>query len=391
MSTFRLDYQFFSSSGTYGSQAAGVGYLGLATYYVGVNGGGSPTAFVDARIDYTPSGNCISLNGGAFGDLSSLPNGFCFAAGTLGQLIEKTGGSIFPGFAQQRVATGPIGEFARVKVNLNSTTRTTQINGTGTGIGPIFTGANGANIPLQYVIDLFAGPQLYLTVNNAAKWTALAFQQLRLTGSYISISWSWQIATGITTIPPAPASPSGTVLFAAGGRFAVSSGGGVNGNVNNIYSSTNLNGTGPDLFGTVGGNPYGGGSGAGISAVTFSWIDSNNAAQSSVVTFDDFEDWTWFYFWFYLPDDLPLGTLISVDLTSDAFPAIPIVGGGTGTEFSGSVKLGTIQILTTLGSGIYRLVSGKTNDTMYINNPNDATTEDFAIPDPSGKTGLIGG
>ncbi len=214
---------------------------------------------------------------------------------------------------------------------------------------------------------------------------------VQITGNYAIISWSWQIATGITTVPPAPASPAGTVLFAAGAKFAVSSGGGANGNVNNIYSNRTPNGTGPDLLGTSGNNPgntpYGVGSGAGISKVTFSWVDSVLGNQSLDVTSDNFEDWTWFYFWFYLPDGLPLNTLISVDLSSDNFPNIP--GVGLGTEFSGSVRMGTIQILTTLGSGIYKIVVGKTSDTVYLNNPNDNTTQEMAIPDPRAKTGFV--
>lgn len=63
----------------------------------------------------------------------------------------------------------------------------------------------------------------------------------------------------------------------------------------------------------------------------------------------------------------------------------------TSTQFSGSVTLGTlITIYFTSGSGIYTFVTGKLNDTVYIEAdlPN---TVDIKIPDPGGRTGFFGG
>lgn len=67
-----------------------------------------------------------------------------------------------------------------------------------------------------------------------------------------------------------------------------------------------------------------------------------------------------------------------------------IVATGDGTQFSGSVPLGSLVILLTDHSGIYTLVPGKSNDTLY-SSLRDGTTRDVKIPNPFIKTGFIGG
>ncbi len=62
---------------------------------------------------------------------------------------------------------------------------------------------------------------------------------------------------------------------------------------------------------------------------------------------------------------------------------------GTVTFFTGSVSLGTLTIYVATGSGIYRIVANKRNDTLY-DRATGATT-DTAIPEPFGETGFIGG
>jgi len=62
----------------------------------------------------------------------------------------------------------------------------------------------------------------------------------------------------------------------------------------------------------------------------------------------------------------------------------PIVG----TLFWGSVSLGSLSVLYANGSGIYRFVLSKRNDTLYDHN---GGTDDVAFPRPFGKTGFIGG
>lgn len=391
MGTFRLDFEFFSSTGSFGSEIAAVGYLGLADYYVGLSTPGAPTALVNARIDYVPKfTNPLSLDGGSFGKIEALPLGFCFPVETLGTLKPPTL-SNYPGYAQQRTAVGVLNDYARVKVDHNGASNTTQVTGTGLANGPIDLGASPPTILLNYVIDLFLGPQITITISGVNQWTALAFQLLRLSGNYITVSWSWQISNGLNFNLPGVTPTQVGEYFGPEAIFAVSSGGsgsngsGSLGDLSNIFGANNPAGTGVDLLGTLDA-----GSGNGISAVEFAWQDSVLGPQTVTVLNTDFEEWTWIYFRFNLPSTLPTGKLITVSLKSAGFPAIPEPT-GTGIIFSGSVKLGTIKILGTEASGIYTLVTDRTHDTFYINSPVDNTTANFAIPDPSAKTGFIGG
>lgn len=59
-----------------------------------------------------------------------------------------------------------------------------------------------------------------------------------------------------------------------------------------------------------------------------------------------------------------------------------------GTQFGGSVELGSFNILVANGSGIYRFTMGKTNDTVYKAD-RDGTTYDVKIPNPGGTTGFF--
>lgn len=66
---------------------------------------------------------------------------------------------------------------------------------------------------------------------------------------------------------------------------------------------------------------------------------------------------------------------------------IMIYGTGNGAEFTGQVQLGIITQVS--GTGIYRLVTDKRNDTYYDRSVNPATTIDTAIPEPFGRTGFV--
>jgi hypothetical protein len=59
-----------------------------------------------------------------------------------------------------------------------------------------------------------------------------------------------------------------------------------------------------------------------------------------------------------------------------------------GTEFSGTVTLGNFTIIEANGSGIYRFVTGKTEDTIY-DSARDGETHDVKIPNPGAKTGFF--
>jgi hypothetical protein len=99
------------------------------------------------------------------------------------------------------------------------------------------------------------------------------------------------------------------------------------------------------------------------------------------------------------------GTTVTIDVTSFVTQTptsltfiLPFLGfTGTaqlfmqGTSFSGSVLLGSLEVLVENGSGIYEIVPGKTNDTIYVNSGDGPTTQDVKIPNPRWKTGYIGG
>lgn len=70
--------------------------------------------------------------------------------------------------------------------------------------------------------------------------------------------------------------------------------------------------------------------------------------------------------------------------------ATSITATGNGVQFSGSVSLGSLTVLTTNGSGIYVLTPGATHDTLY-SSLRDGTTRNVKIPNPFIKTGFIGG
>jgi hypothetical protein len=73
------------------------------------------------------------------------------------------------------------------------------------------------------------------------------------------------------------------------------------------------------------------------------------------------------------------------------FPGtVNLIGIGNGVQFSGSVTLGTLTVLIENGSGVYEIVRGKTNDTIYSNSASGNTTTDVAIPNPFGRTGFVG-
>jgi hypothetical protein len=63
---------------------------------------------------------------------------------------------------------------------------------------------------------------------------------------------------------------------------------------------------------------------------------------------------------------------------------------GDGFQFSGSVALGTLNILLVNGSGIYHLVTGQRHDQLY-SDLRDGTTVSLKIPNPMAKTGFVGG
>lgn len=65
---------------------------------------------------------------------------------------------------------------------------------------------------------------------------------------------------------------------------------------------------------------------------------------------------------------------------------------GSGTQFSGEIPLALLNAVLVDGSGIYRLVPGKRNDTYYDRtDPLDVQEIDLKLPDPVLRTGFLDG
>lgn len=80
---------------------------------------------------------------------------------------------------------------------------------------------------------------------------------------------------------------------------------------------------------------------------------------------------------------------VSPDFPADVIEIFPVARDPTGTQFHGRVPLGPLlTIYFTDATGIYQLVPGKTNDTLYNQNdpPNTVLVK---IPDPFAKTGFL--
>jgi len=74
----------------------------------------------------------------------------------------------------------------------------------------------------------------------------------------------------------------------------------------------------------------------------------------------------------------------------DGEATILLIGPKLGTQFSGSVSLGTMTILFEDTSGIYRIVKGKPTDTLYDPDRSGAVII-VKIPDPYAATGFVDG
>lgn len=82
--------------------------------------------------------------------------------------------------------------------------------------------------------------------------------------------------------------------------------------------------------------------------------------------------------------------VFTLDGVPSGVPKIRIFVKSNGRQFSGSVLLGELlTIFFTDGTGIYKLVPGKTNDTLYIQDVVPYATINVKIPDPTLKTAFV--
>jgi hypothetical protein len=113
-----------------------------------------------------------------------------------------------------------------------------------------------------------------------------------------------------------------------------------------------------------------------ITSVTLDWTDSNGNPHSINIPPLLWILITFHIFIFRIPVLTGNPPIVIVNITS--------------TQFSGSVELGKlITIFFINATGIYSIIPGKTNDTIYDND--NGGTIDVKIPNPVFKTGYIGG
>lgn len=277
---------------------------------------------------------------------------------------------------------------------------------TGPGVPPANTVSIGDNSPLfDRAVGAVAGVTLNLSytfptirslfllatelmgavITSAAP--TISIRRLYIDGSYDIVTWDWGIANGTDFTVPTTPEQTGK-LFAPEDTVTIQSGspaGSTEGDIDNIYTTADPDATGPALATTCGD-----GSGSGITEIILSWNDPTTGEFDYIIISDsDFIDWTCINITFILPDSLPPDVPITVSPKSPGFPPIKPPK-GTGTQFSGSVKLGILQILGATASGIYKIVPDKRSDTVYIDSPASDETIEMAIPYPHGKTFFVG-
>jgi hypothetical protein len=132
-----------------------------------------------------------------------------------------------------------------------------------------------------------------------------------------------------------------------------------------------------DLF-TINGDPNSTVKLDSIVQVIIKYIDSSGKIHNNTVSFQDFvfQSQIQIQFWFPQFGNIANGTTVDIFLV------------GNGTQFSGSVLLGSVTIIFADSSGIYQLIPGKRTDTIYDRSLQGAT-KDVNIPDPFIKTALI--
>lgn len=113
--------------------------------------------------------------------------------------------------------------------------------------------------------------------------------------------------------------------------------------------------------------------------LTITYFDQFNVLQTVDILTTDFIIWTKTKITFLLPD-----------ITTALPKVVTIIYVDNGTQFSGSVTLGSlVTIYFVDGTGIYFLNVGKATDTLYVQGSDPIQTVEVNIPDPTIKTAFL--
>lgn len=222
-------------------------------------------------------------------------------------------------------------------------------------------GNNGPEDTLQYIYDFSIPPSMLdivsngcgfkvnIIVDNGADIAAVAIvYNLRIEGTYNIQAFTWVLEPVQEPILP-------------GARVTVRSVGSANGGLG-FTQLINVNPAAPTLSETY-----------------IQYLDGDGNTIQVFIPVANFLFITLFLYVFLLPS-FPVAPVGDIELFVT----------GDGTQFSGSVSLGILQVMNADGSGIYRITKNKRSDSRYDRDQPGEITE-VAIPNPIAKTGYIGG
>lgn len=219
-----------------------------------------------------------------------------------------------------------------------------------TGVGEQYKTWPGASPPSLFTLS--SGEMHISITDDATVGGSIIVSAFRLYGTYTILSFSWTLEN-----------PS--VPITTGSLISITSPGGVGG---------------LDL--------------SHVTDPTISFVDDlgtpHTIAIPSIIT-QTSTLLQFYYFLWWTSTGLDTGTGNRIVTEVGIRPSTPVTVSvtGDGTQFSGSLVLGTLNVYIAQATGIYKIVSGKTADTLYTGD--EDTTLDVKIPNPYAKTGFIGG
>jgi hypothetical protein len=290
--------------------------FGTTDYLIFTNGGGISESS-NGHLAFILQGNCISLDGNPPIGLPSLPSGFTPTSATLRSVGINPMGGTGLGFTFRHSLASVAHlktEFGIYSFDLLAQNISTQYP----------AGPYNLTNPIPTLFDLTTFLAFDLDFNTPSSTfggeTVAVWYNLEVSGTYDIVKTQFQIKNSSAPV--------------------------------RVGDKVEIDGTELDKIDKI-------------------QLDYNDATGPKTIIIDNTSNYiiyqTSFQLFFYLP--IELGTfsgLLNITLI------------GNGTQFSGSVQLGILQVLYEDASGIYRLTEGQTNDILYFRD-GYTTDEKFAL------------
>ncbi len=308
------------------------------------------TAVATASLFMNPS-TTLSLDTGDINRLN-FPPGFLMTNFKIGVNIGTEGGGnlgagdtieLQQGLTQGRTSLSPVIDDTDTFPVCAASTNVIQRTHSPVGISALFN------------FDVVSHP--FGFIFNDASTNGLGFSYLRMDGDYVL--WS----STLTLTSPVQMSP-GDVL-AGGTTVQIDD---ANGNLDKIVSSGNLSG------------------------IEIHWIDGNGVDHFFSIPLQYIIVLTAFqliFIWPPLYGTTLVGLIFSLPIIYIIITAI-VLDPTFSPTITGPIPIGSMEVVSANASGVYTIVPGKTDDTLY-DNDDPGTTEDVKIPDPFFRTGFVGG